>query len=142
MQTPLGTIIGIAAAAAGEGIRTLCNANSFTMDCRSVLGSWVGVRRRFHLFLFLTASRMVLPQDPGTDPQLCAMDCSGVAGAGKLLGGSPGSYTMGVYSYSNYKAALTLVKVGDPGVKTASCVEFATARLEQNLRPALCGAYS
>ena len=54
------------------------------------------------------------------------MDCSGVAGAGKLLGGSPGSYTMGVYSYSNYKAALTLVKVGDPGVKTASCIEFAT----------------
>ena len=33
----------------------------------SVLGSWVGVRRPFHLSLFLTASRMVLPQDPSTD---------------------------------------------------------------------------
>ena len=31
---------------------------------RSVLGSWVGVRRLFRLSLFLTASRMVLPQDP------------------------------------------------------------------------------
>ena len=30
----------------------------------STLGSWVGVRRLFHLYLFLTASRMVLPQDP------------------------------------------------------------------------------
>ena len=28
----------------------------------SVLGSWVGVRRPFHLFLFLFASRMVLPK--------------------------------------------------------------------------------
>ena len=34
---------------------------------RPVLGSWVGVRRIFHLSLFLTASRMVLPQDPSTD---------------------------------------------------------------------------
>ena len=29
---------------------------------RSVLGSWVGVRRLFHLSFFLTASRMVLPK--------------------------------------------------------------------------------
>ena len=28
----------------------------------SVLGSWVGVRRPFHLPLFLTAPRMVLPK--------------------------------------------------------------------------------
>ena len=35
----------------------------------SVPGSWVGVRRPFHLSLFLTASRMVLPQDPSTDPK-------------------------------------------------------------------------
>ena len=36
-----------------------------------VLGSWVGVRRPFYVSLFLTASRMVLPQDPGTDPFCC-----------------------------------------------------------------------
>ena len=34
---------------------------------RSVPGSWAGVRRLFNLSLFLTASRMVLPQDPSTD---------------------------------------------------------------------------
>ena len=33
-----------------------------------VLGSWVGVRHLFHLSLFLAASRMVLTQDPSTDP--------------------------------------------------------------------------
>ena len=33
---------------------------------RSVLGSWVGVRRLFHHSLILTASRMVLPQDAST----------------------------------------------------------------------------
>ena len=32
-----------------------------------VLGYWVGVRRPFHLSLFLTAPRMVLPQDPSTN---------------------------------------------------------------------------
>ena len=32
------------------------------MATASVLGSWVGVRRIFHLSLFLTASRMVLPK--------------------------------------------------------------------------------
>ena len=31
-----------------------------------VLGYWVGVRRPFHLSLFLTAPRMALPQDPST----------------------------------------------------------------------------
>ena len=31
-----------------------------------ILGSWAGVRRLFHLPVFLTASRMALPQDPGT----------------------------------------------------------------------------
>ena len=31
-----------------------------------LIGSWVGVRRLFHFFIFLTASRMVLPQDPST----------------------------------------------------------------------------
>ena len=31
-----------------------------------VLGSWVGVRRLFHLSLLLTAPRVVLPQDPRT----------------------------------------------------------------------------
>ena len=31
-----------------------------------VLGYWVGVRRPFHLSLFLTAPRMVLSQDPST----------------------------------------------------------------------------
>ena len=30
--------------------------------CRSVLGSWVGVRRLFHRSLFLSASRVVLPK--------------------------------------------------------------------------------
>ena len=34
-----------------------------------VLGSWVGVRRLFHRSLFLTASRLALPQDPSTDPK-------------------------------------------------------------------------
>ena len=34
--------------------------------CVTVLGSWVGVRRPFHLSSFLTASRVVLPQDPST----------------------------------------------------------------------------
>ena len=33
----------------------------------SVLGYWVGVRRLFHIDIFLTASRMVLPQDPSTE---------------------------------------------------------------------------
>ena len=32
-----------------------------------VLGSWVGVRHPFHLSLFPTAPRVVLPQDPGTN---------------------------------------------------------------------------
>ena len=31
-----------------------------------VLGSWVGVWRLFHHSLFLSASRVVLPQDPST----------------------------------------------------------------------------
>ena len=35
-----------------------------------VLGYWVGVRRPFHLSLFLTVPRMVLPQDPSTN--VCA----------------------------------------------------------------------
>ena len=48
---------------------------------RSVLGSWVGVRRLFHLSLFLTASRMVLTQDPSTDPN-CAL-------LGRTRGASP-----------------------------------------------------
>ena len=34
-----------------------------------VLGYWVGVRHLFHLSLFLTASRMDLPQGPSTDPK-------------------------------------------------------------------------
>ena len=33
----------------------------------AVLGSWVGARRPFQLSVFLTASRMVLPQDPSTN---------------------------------------------------------------------------
>ena len=32
-----------------------------------VLGYWEGVRRPFHLSLFITAPLMVLPQDPSTD---------------------------------------------------------------------------
>ena len=32
----------------------------------AVRGSWVGVRRLFHRSLFLTASRVVLPQGPST----------------------------------------------------------------------------
>ena len=32
------------------------------IECQSVLGSWVCVQRLFHVFLFLTASRMVLPK--------------------------------------------------------------------------------
>ena len=44
-----------------------------------VLGSWVGVRRPFHLSCFLTTSRMVLPQDPSTtSPQhrtACELPC-------------------------------------------------------------------
>ena len=32
----------------------------------TVLGSWAGVRRPFHISLFLTAPRVVLPQDPST----------------------------------------------------------------------------
>ena len=47
---------------------------------RSVLGSWVGVRRLFHHSLFLTASRMVLPQDPSTDPN-CALQRAQLVGA-------------------------------------------------------------
>ena len=38
---------------------------------RQVLGSWVGVWRLFSHFLFLTAPRMALPQDPSTDPTCC-----------------------------------------------------------------------
>ena len=34
----------------------------------SVPGSWVVMHCRFHLSLFLTASRVSLPQDPRTDP--------------------------------------------------------------------------
>ena len=34
---------------------------------RLVLGSWVGAGRHFHLSLFPSASRMVLPQDPSTN---------------------------------------------------------------------------
>ena len=37
---------------------------------RSVLGSWVGVWRHYHLCLFPAASRVVLPQDPSTDLHL------------------------------------------------------------------------
>ena len=38
----------------------------------SVLGTCVGVRRFLHLSVFLTASRMVLPQDPSTTHYCCA----------------------------------------------------------------------
>ena len=34
---------------------------------RTIIGYWVGVRRPFHLALFFTVPRMVLPQDPSTD---------------------------------------------------------------------------
>ena len=59
----------------GEGVRTSVH-DSNPLDLRIQnkreervaqlleLGSWVGVRRLFHLSLFLTASRMALPQDP------------------------------------------------------------------------------
>ena len=42
-------------------------------EFRSVLGSWVDVRHLFHLSVFLTASRMVLTQDPSTDPTTRAL---------------------------------------------------------------------
>ena len=38
----------------------------------SVLGSRVGLRGLFHLPLFLTAPRMVLPQNPGTEASRAA----------------------------------------------------------------------
>ena len=43
----------------GGGSRQAC--------ARSVPRSWVGARRLFHFSLSLTASRVVLPQDPSTD---------------------------------------------------------------------------
>ena len=47
-----------------------------------VLGSWVGARHPFHLPLFLTAPRLVLPQDPSTTGAdgvtlRASSDCSG-----------------------------------------------------------------
>ena len=39
-----------------------------------VLGSWVGARRPFHLSVFLTAPRMVLPQDPSTRERTVHVD--------------------------------------------------------------------
>ena len=48
-----------------------------------VLGSWVGVRHPFRPSLFLTAPRVVLPQDPSTNAGTCfAADASFV---GKTL---------------------------------------------------------
>ena len=55
--------------------RTYLDAEPRTVDLHggdavrvlSVLGSWVGVRRPFHLSVFLAAPRVVLPQDPSTN---------------------------------------------------------------------------
>ena len=55
--------------------QVIADAKVTKYDVWYVLGSWVGVRRLFHLSLFLTASRMVLPQDPCTDPN-CALHMS------------------------------------------------------------------
>ena len=52
----------------------------------SVLGYWVGERRIFHHYLFLSASRMVLPQDHSTD--------RGVTFAGVALESFDGFYKM------------------------------------------------
>ena len=49
-----------------------CHGGRSGQWLRYVLGSWVGVRNVFHLSLFLSASRIVLPQDPSTDPD-CAL---------------------------------------------------------------------
>ena len=54
-------------AAAEEPTAAAGTGASAELHTRSVLGSWVGVRRLFQLSLFLTAPRMVLPQDPSTD---------------------------------------------------------------------------
>ena len=43
-------------------LATAGGAAAVPLSRRSVLGSWVGVRRLFHLSVFLTASRIVLPK--------------------------------------------------------------------------------
>ena len=57
---------GPRASASGElAAASSASASASTPEAAvSVLGSWVGVRRPFRLSLFLTAPRMVLPQDP------------------------------------------------------------------------------
>ena len=47
-----------------------------------VLGSSVGVRRLFHLSLFLTAYRMALPRDPSTKKSTTLLSWRGEAGGG------------------------------------------------------------
>ena len=52
---------------------SLAAASAFKSQQRAAArGKWGGgsVRRPFHLALFLTAPRVVLPQDPGTSPRL------------------------------------------------------------------------
>ena len=59
------------AAVPAHGALVLLRALVAPAACRraagSVLGSWVGARRPFHLFLLLTASRMDFTQDPSTN---------------------------------------------------------------------------
>ena len=43
-----------------------CSPACMAPHGQAVLGSWVGVRRPFHISLFLTAPRVVLPQYPST----------------------------------------------------------------------------
>ena len=55
--------------AAGSGrLRPAASAHLLGDVRLLVLGSWVSARRPFHLSLFLTASRTVVPQDHSTDP--------------------------------------------------------------------------
>ena len=44
------------------GVASAAGSGAIAARARSVLGYWVGVRRLSHLFLFLTAYRMVLPK--------------------------------------------------------------------------------
>ena len=51
------------------------------------------------------------------------VDCAAIVGAGKVLSGSAGSYTVGTVTINNFPAALDLIRIGDPGVAAADCLE-------------------
>ena len=51
------------------------------------------------------------------------VDCAAIVGAGKVLSGSAGSYTVGTVTINNFPGAFTQIQIGDPGLTSSSCLD-------------------